>query len=377
VYPDMKLIQTVYDAAGTVGGWSAFLAQYVTTFGARAAMLVHQTRYPLELTIACTSGIDDAWLDAYREHFDRLNPYPRPACALPVGVAFVAHRILPRDTGLASEFYRGWVAPQKLGLNAAGFKAHETPSSIYGLNIAYGTEVSDDAVEASLPLHQAIALHVRGALRLHEKLVELEALNLDLLSALEITASAVVICDPRGHVTALTRGAERLCARRDGLRYQGGRLLAEHVQGSVCLNRVIHEVAALSEHQGAAPPRVLRVRRESASADYELLIVPVPERHDPLRQRRARVLVFIHDPDAPRAPHATFSVLHGLTAREGQVLALVVAGRDTAQVADALEIGRETVKTHLKALYSKTGTRTQAQLVSAVLRGLGSLRAEQ
>ncbi|WP_144797427.1 response regulator transcription factor [Microbacterium paludicola] len=51
-----------------------------------------------------------------------------------------------------------------------------------------------------------------------------------------------------------------------------------------------------------------------------------------------------------------------LTAREAEVLALLAQGLTNQQIADRLRIGVTTVKTHVGALYDKTGATSRVQL---------------
>ena len=54
-----------------------------------------------------------------------------------------------------------------------------------------------------------------------------------------------------------------------------------------------------------------------------------------------------------------------LTTRERAVLDLVVEGRSNQEIADQLHIGVTTVKTHVGALYAKSGAQSRVQLAQA------------
>jgi DNA-binding NarL/FixJ family response regulator len=68
----------------------------------------------------------------------------------------------------------------------------------------------------------------------------------------------------------------------------------------------------------------------------------------------------------PRAKAAELSVGPGgpepLTSREADVLALLQEGRSNAEIALALQVGVETVRTHARNIYRKLGVRTRREL---------------
>jgi DNA-binding NarL/FixJ family response regulator len=57
-----------------------------------------------------------------------------------------------------------------------------------------------------------------------------------------------------------------------------------------------------------------------------------------------------------------------LTERESQVLLLLVEGCTNREVAEALHLGEETVRTHLRSLYRKLGVRDRAEAVAHAFR---------
>ncbi|HEU4656390.1 MAG TPA: response regulator transcription factor [Capillimicrobium sp.] len=65
----------------------------------------------------------------------------------------------------------------------------------------------------------------------------------------------------------------------------------------------------------------------------------------------------------PRARSATLAAgPDPLTAREADVLALLQEGRSNAEIALALQVGVETVRTHARNIYRKLGVRTRREL---------------
>ena len=80
------------------------------------------------------------------------------------------------------------------------------------------------------------------------------------------------------------------------------------------------------------------------------------------------------DPSVSRNILRAVSPQEDLTPRETEVLRQVALGRSNKEIADALAIGDETVKTHLGNVFSKLQVENRAQaVVQALKRGLVSL----
>jgi DNA-binding CsgD family transcriptional regulator len=70
-------------------------------------------------------------------------------------------------------------------------------------------------------------------------------------------------------------------------------------------------------------------------------------------------------PAPPRTKAA--AGMGALTRRERDVLAMLGRGHDNAEIADALQISAETVRTHAKRIYRKLGVRSRGELLGMEL----------
>jgi DNA-binding CsgD family transcriptional regulator len=80
-----------------------------------------------------------------------------------------------------------------------------------------------------------------------------------------------------------------------------------------------------------------------------------------------RVVVTIEPAQLPQIASLT-ALAHGLTRRESEVLAHVLAGGSRDEVARSLFLSPYTVQDHLKSIYSKTGTSSRRDLVAMLVR---------
>jgi DNA-binding NarL/FixJ family response regulator len=61
-------------------------------------------------------------------------------------------------------------------------------------------------------------------------------------------------------------------------------------------------------------------------------------------------------------------VINELSPRQLDVLRLLVQGKSTAQIAEELHLARETVRNHLRGLFSALGARTRLEAALIALR---------
>jgi DNA-binding CsgD family transcriptional regulator len=82
----------------------------------------------------------------------------------------------------------------------------------------------------------------------------------------------------------------------------------------------------------------------------------------------------ITDPDRPVSldPNA-LQTLFSLTPAEAKVTSLLVQGRSMEQIAAWLAVSLETVRTHIRRVFSKTATTRQGELIALVLRTVPSV----
>jgi len=65
------------------------------------------------------------------------------------------------------------------------------------------------------------------------------------------------------------------------------------------------------------------------------------------------------------------SAAFSLTTAEAKVASMVAAGSSPEEIANELQISRETVRNQIKAIFAKTGTHRQSEFVALISRVQG------
>jgi DNA-binding CsgD family transcriptional regulator len=124
--------------------------------------------------------------------------------------------------------------------------------------------------------------------------------------------------------------------------------------------RVTTDLAALP-----CEPIVVR-RRDKAAIILRILPVPAAARVPFLG---ARALVTLTAMERRRRPQALLLAgTFGLTPAEARLASIIAEGRNPERAAEELNIARATARNHLKAIFAKTATRRQSELVALLSR---------
>jgi DNA-binding CsgD family transcriptional regulator len=105
---------------------------------------------------------------------------------------------------------------------------------------------------------------------------------------------------------------------------------------------------------------------------YRLLLLPIPSVGAvPLGISQPAVAIMIIDVEtAVRPEPSALQELFSLTPAEIRVVSLLVEGQSLEEIAAELGISFETVRSHLRSVFSKTATNRQGELIALVLRSV-------
>lgn len=185
-------------------------------------------------------------------------------------------------------------------------------------------------------------------------------------NALDHLSLGIVVVEETGAIIARNQRGNDALQLRDGVCEVDGKLRCSFSDDSSLLGRLLR--AKSPARRGA----VLRVRRRRSTQRLELLVVPEP---GPAKLEQQRFVVFVFDPEADHAPDAvTLRSLYGLSEKEAAVARSVAIGRTLEDIARELQIERETVRSHLKRIFTKTQTSRQSELVRLLTLGIAGLR---
>jgi DNA-binding CsgD family transcriptional regulator len=132
---------------------------------------------------------------------------------------------------------------------------------------------------------------------------------------------------------------------------------------------LLTRIAAMVKDGEQVSARAIAVPRPSRQRPVSLLIWPLPEATE-VGPEEPVAIVFIGDPEhRGEIDPMRLCDLYGLSRAEARVAALLAQGHRLDETAQILGVAYETVRKHLKQIFSKTGTDRQAELVRMLVGG--------
>lgn len=331
-----------------------------------AAALINYDLPRRVINAAFTDGIDEAFLPSYGERYAGVNPWlDFMAEALPE-VVYLSERDYPARSFRDSAFYGEWLAPQGNMNAAAAMQVRAAPHNDIQIAWHYESAMagSCDAFATAVleGLKPRLVEAVRDAVGLRERLENGKRLG----PLSERFEGAAMLIDRNRHIREANGRA--LAALDEG------RVLAATAAGVLTLRdqaaqRWLEDMLAQQAGAGA-------VATAFASGEhiYRIRLTPVPDYEEtgfaPLVRPRPLVLLTVKllVGEAVGLDHACLRFAFDLSAAEIRLCELLVNGHSLAKAAQMLGLSDGTVRQRVKAIFHKTGTHRQGELVARLAR---------
>lgn len=358
-----RLIGAIYDAAFEPEGWPSVLALL-------SRMTAGSTLYMCHVPLTAPTGgytwtheFDPESLADYKAHHaGPQNPGVRACMTNPVGKLFDRRNIADDTEFFSHPSHRAFLSGQ--GLYEGVLATTHRDLMTFGTLLCFRHRSQGEFDTEALGLLRHVLPHLTRAMALHQRLARLENDNHLMTAALGRLSLGVISVAEDLRILFANAEAERIFARADGIGNRRGILsFSDASRHQIVANAVARRQAGVFE--GAVP--VIAVPRPSGEPDFTVMVAPLAaESDDPFGASPANAVatVFITDPtsQATLPPATQIAARFGLTASEAEVARLAAMGRGMPFVADTLGVSINTARTHLKAIYEKSGVNHQAGL---------------
>ncbi len=213
----------------------------------------------------------------------------------------------------------------------------------------------------------ALVPHVEQALRLGEQMARTRETRDLAVATLERLPIGIAVVDARLNIITLNRIAADALSDSEVLSNHQGRLRINNRHQ----HQALHDALARCLEQGSH--HALPLTEPASGVTVSLLVCPsrTVDMEDP--ERPAATLFLSHSNLDNLVDEALLGDLYGLTPAESKVAKGLVSGHTLDRIAEDASVSPATVRAQLKAVFRKTDTGRQAELVSVILSGLAPL----
>ncbi len=215
--------------------------------------------------------------------------------------------------------------------------------------------------------------HLRRAFELYALLDEAKAKVGDIAAALDIVDAGIFLVDAEMHVAHVNRAGETMVKSGDIAVRQGRLAFRDDRASRQVAAAVALALAAARGETNITHAEHMEVPRAGEDAGpYRVSLHPLPAGEgSPRLATRSQIAVVVRQPgrggaDVARRIQTTFK----LTPSEAALAAALAVGASLADFAQQRNVALSTARSQLKALYEKTGTNRQGELVARLRESL-------
>jgi DNA-binding CsgD family transcriptional regulator len=287
---------------------------------------------------------------------------------VPFDRATVSGSLVDRRIVHKTAFYADVLEPQGIAdMLCASHLAMAHDGGVGGFGFALSMGATEQADVAARKF-QRVLPHLSRALDSAMKFGGLADGTRQLTRVMALMPNPALLLDSSGRIITANPAAELLLRNGDGLTSDAvgvPQLSAALPSEKRALSRALAQALAIASGTDDKLAEPLRLTRPSGAPPLLVLIIPLPPPAFSLWEMlgAARVMVLAVDPAAQAiASTATVCSAFGLTNAEARVALLIAGGFSGPQTAAALGISPQTVKTHLRRCFEKTGVHSQVGL---------------
>ncbi len=300
---------------------------------------------------------------SYNSYYYSLDPF----VGLPADRVVTVDDVFG-DTGwLSSELYKQFLQPQDVRyILGADLR---TPSGVECRFRVCRNHASKQFSARDKAICALLLPHLKRAVELHSRLDTVEVERSIYANAINRMQIGTITLDENGAIIDMNSVADEILKQHNGLTIARGAIEATDAQENRTLQRLIRH-AVLGHHgTAAALVEAMPITRSFDKPRLGLLVRTVLlSDWSEDNKRQVAVTLFLRDPDRkPQGVQEIIRKLFDLTPAETSLALLLTNGLTLEEAAEESGISKNTARTHLRAIFSKTGVTRQATLVRILL----------
>lgn len=322
-----------------------------------------------------TATFSDDFHREYGDHFHTVNPFKTAVARLKTGQRLNRQESMAdgqfRNTEFYSDYYRKY---DVFHFEHQVFLAEQ--GLAFGISLIR-TEKEGNFTQDELQVLEYLKPHLQRSFGLYLRISEMRRHNTVLTEAVDRIPRAVLAVDARHNIIFANRAAEDILGQPDsGLVARQARLIAPVSENNRKLKAATHRVfephAAIRSNDAG----LVQFERSLGMQPLQIFVAPISEGHFRFDGGKKLALIVITDPEQrSEKAEQVLRGFYGLTHAEVRLATMLADGSSLTEASQILGVSMNTVRTHLKHIFAKTGTKRQGEIIKLIAAGPASLRS--
>lgn len=370
----LDIVGTIYEASYNSAQWVTVLQQVAKlTNSSSAALIFRDETYP-RANFVYSYGIPAKLFHSYLGRYIHLDPFIQLIVKnLPCGTVSADHLLVSSRDELrktSPEFYDEFMIPNDMyHIGGAGLLVDGDRMAAIAIQRkkALGSWTNEELGKLS-----ALTDHFQRAFRIHREFIRLRVQEYAVYAMFDQLIIGLILLDTKSRPVYTNPTARSILKTHPALKTQGGKIATSKYEDVIKLENLISSAMNNNDIE-TMRGGVLGLHHPDSALPLLLLAIPVSDLKVAFQStvEGAHVALFISDPERSQPISADALVeTFELTRAEAGVTVSLVNGLSPKEIANAKNVSLETVRSQLKAVYRKTCTSSQADLIRLLLSGL-------
>ena len=357
------LLARLYDSVIAPDGFQRFVEEFAPMFSLKAAVIFTTHIDNHEMKSMWAYGMADEWVRKYALEFRGEDVLANHISTAPIANFYASNLDLELSNLESTRFHREWLLPQRIAYGAGAIVLREGPWVswfFFQRRPDQGAFTRDELAQFN-----RFIPHLQRAIQMRQRFTELKLAQMSWAAGFEVVAMPAMLVDEFGKIAFQNRAAKQLTTEGSYCWLDNGHLRTCSNEATYQLNTEIVTAVRTSRGAWSDLPGVVRIPRPGLGP---LTVIVSSIRPETVPYVRGAAILLVYDAEAPRRViNELAQRLFNLTEAEACLAGELCAGSTLDDVARTFGKSVHTVRSQLKSIFSKTGTKRQADLVSLLL----------
>ncbi len=358
----LETISGIYDAGINPDEWDKALnkvCQITKAAGFNIFLLDHQTGLvPFNTSV----GIPDEVLTDYNSYYITKDPGAKFYLDSPDLDCYYNYLHTSEEEIDKSEYY-SWLQANG-GTRYYLAKTFKISERLSVISTAQRDKKIGHAQQDDMGLLEKIGPHLQRAVQINQLFRDVDLRVAAAYDALENLPYGIFLFNRMGKIIYLNAIGRKAISNDDGLFLKEGQLEALHPDEDSKLQKLIGSVRKTGAGEGVEPGGDIAISSKAIQYRYFLQVIPLAHTQELFISQRPVGLIMLGDPDRYiRLKAEQLQMLFGLTPAESRIAMLLAENSRQEEICAKQGISLNTLKTHRRRIFSKTGVASQAELI--------------